>query len=80
MLGTLLIGGIAGWLTGQFTKGEGYGMLMNIGLGILGGWFGGWVFGLLNIGTGDGFISRLLIATVGAFLLVWIYKKVVKKS
>lgn len=51
MIGTLIIGGLAGWLTGKFTKGEGYGILMNIGLGILGGWFGGWLFGILGLGT-----------------------------
>lgn len=78
MIGTLIIGGLAGWLTGKFTKGEGYGILMNIGLGILGGWFGGWLFGILGLGSGDGFIGRLIVATVGAFILVWAYKKFVK--
>jgi hypothetical protein len=34
-------------------KGEGYGILMNIGLGIL----GGWLFGILGLGSGDGFIG-----------------------
>jgi uncharacterized membrane protein YeaQ/YmgE (transglycosylase-associated protein family) len=53
MIGTLLIGGLAGWLTGRFTKGEGYGILMNIALGIL----GGWLFGILGLGSGDGFIG-----------------------
>ena len=42
---TLVIGGAAGWLTGVIRKGDGYGILMNIILGILGGfiwWLCNW--------------------------------------
>jgi len=35
MIEGILIGGLAGWLTGKFTKGEGYGILANIGLGVI---------------------------------------------
>lgn len=80
MIWTLIIGGFAGWLTGQLTKGEGYGILMNIGLGLLGGWFGGWLFGLFGVDSGDGFLGRLVVATIGAAALVWLYKKIIKKD
>lgn len=79
MIYTLLIGGLAGWLTGKFTKGEGFGIFANIGVGILGGWFGGWLFGIIGLGSGDGFIGKLIVATIGAFILVWAYKKFVKQ-
>ena len=44
-----MIGLIAGWLARQVMKGCGYGVLVDIILGILGGVLGGWVFGLLGI-------------------------------
>ncbi len=31
----LIIGGIAGWLAGQLMKGRGFGVLANIGIGIV---------------------------------------------
>jgi uncharacterized membrane protein YeaQ/YmgE (transglycosylase-associated protein family) len=78
MIESLLIGGLAGWLTGQFTKGEGYGIFMNIGLGIIGGWFGRWLLAALGFNTADAFVPNVITAVIGAFILVWAYKKFVK--
>jgi uncharacterized membrane protein YeaQ/YmgE (transglycosylase-associated protein family) len=75
---TLIIGGAAGWLTGVISKGDGYGVIMNVILGILGGLFGGWVVGLLGFNVGGGLLPQLITAVIGAVLLVWIYKKVMK--
>ncbi|MDA8886646.1 GlsB/YeaQ/YmgE family stress response membrane protein [Bacteroidia bacterium] len=80
MIWTLIIGGVAGWLTGQFNKGEGYGIIINIILGILGGWLGSLLLGILGFNAGGGIIPRLITATVGAFILVWVYKKYIKES
>jgi len=38
----IFVGLIAGWLAGQVMKGGGYGMLVDIILGILGGIVGSW--------------------------------------
>lgn len=40
MLWTLIIGGIAGFIGSLLFKGTGSGIIINIVLGILGGWFG----------------------------------------
>ena len=77
LLGTLIIGGIAGWLAGKLTKGQGFGVLANIVIGIIGGAIGGFLFGLLGFAA-YGLIARLAVATVGAVVLVWIAKKVGK--
>ena len=53
----IVVGLIAGWLAGQVMKGGGYGVLVDIILGILGGVVGGWVFGLLGIWPGGGLIG-----------------------
>jgi uncharacterized membrane protein YeaQ/YmgE (transglycosylase-associated protein family) len=68
----ILVGLIAGWLAGQVMKGGGYGVLVDIILGILGGVVGGWVFGLLGIWPGGGIIGAIIVAFVGAVILVGI--------
>ena len=60
----IIVGLIAGWLAGQVMKGGGYGVLVDIILGILGGLVGGWVFGLLHIWPGGGLIGSILVAFV----------------
>ena len=50
----ILIGAIAGWLSGKIIRGSGFGAMGNIIVGILGGIIGGWVFGKLGVATGGG--------------------------
>src|SRR5947209_14643900 len=69
-LAWIVVGLIAGWLAGQVMKGGGYGILVDIILGILGGILGGWVFGLLGIWPGGGMIGSIIVAFVGAVILV----------
>jgi len=78
ILRMLIVGLVAGWLAGRVMKGGGYGMLMDIVLGILGAIVGGWIFGALNIWPGGGIIGAILVAFVGAVLLVWITRQVKK--
>lgn len=70
MLYSIIVGLIAGWLAGQVMKGGGYGILMDIVLGLLGGLLGGWLFGALGIGTGSGLIGSIVVAFIGAVVLV----------
>jgi len=66
----LVVGLIAGWLTGVVMKGGGYGMLVDIVLGILGGILGGWIFSMLGISAGGGFVGGVIVAFAGAVVLV----------
>ena len=68
----IVVGLIAGWLAGQVMKGGGYGVVVDIILGMLGGVVGGWVFGLLGIGAGGGMLGSIIVAFVGAVILVGI--------
>ena len=68
----IIIGAVAGWLAGNIMRGGGFGLLMNIVVGVVGALIGGWVFDLLGIGTGDGLIGSLITALVGAILLLWV--------
>jgi uncharacterized membrane protein YeaQ/YmgE (transglycosylase-associated protein family) len=74
----IVIGLIAGFLAGKVMKGGGYGIIVDIILGLLGAILGGWLFGLLGMGAG-GFIWSILVAFVGAVILVWI-TRLLKKA
>jgi uncharacterized membrane protein YeaQ/YmgE (transglycosylase-associated protein family) len=67
---------IAGWLAGKVMKGGGYGVLVDIILGILGGILGGWLFGLLGIWQGRGLIGSIIVAFIGAVILVAITRAI----
>ncbi len=69
ILGWIVIGIIAGWLTGKIMRGAGYGIIVDLILGLVGAVIGGWIFGLLGI-TALGFLGSLAAATVGAVVLV----------
>ena len=44
-----IVGLIAGFLAGKVMKGGGFGVLMDIVIGIVGAMIGGWLFGLVGI-------------------------------
>ena len=68
----IIVGVIAGWLAGKVMKGGGYGVLLDLLLGIVGGVVGGWVFGMLGIWPGGGIIGSIIVAFIGAVILVWL--------
>jgi uncharacterized membrane protein YeaQ/YmgE (transglycosylase-associated protein family) len=72
MIYSIIVGLIAGWLAGQVMKGGGYGVLMDIILGLLGGIIGGWVFGSFGIFPGGGIVGAIIVSFVGAVILVGI--------
>ncbi|HTC66888.1 MAG TPA: GlsB/YeaQ/YmgE family stress response membrane protein [Candidatus Acidoferrum sp.] len=69
ILGWIIIGLIAGWLAGKISRGEGYGCITDIVLGLVGSLLGGWIFTRLGL-FGGGFIYSLAAATLGAVILV----------
>ena len=68
----IIVGLIAGWLAGVVMKGGGYGIIVDIILGILGGILGGWLFGALGIWHGGGMLGAIIVAFIGAVILVGI--------
>jgi uncharacterized membrane protein YeaQ/YmgE (transglycosylase-associated protein family) len=68
---------LAGWATGQIMKGGGYGLLVDILLGIAGGWIGGFLLGRFLMG--GGLVGDFLVRLVGAIVLVALVR-LIKKS
>ena len=48
----IVIGIVSGFLAGKIMRGGGFGLWINLVVGIIGGLLGGWVFGLLGIAAG----------------------------
>ena len=71
MIVTILVGIIAGFLAGRIMKGSGYGLLMDLLLGVAGSFVGHFLFGLIGIYS-SGFIGSILFAVVGASILIWL--------
>jgi uncharacterized membrane protein YeaQ/YmgE (transglycosylase-associated protein family) len=70
----IAIGILAGFLAGKIMRGRGYGILMDLLLGIVGSMLGGAVFGLLGLYS-SGIVGQLVVATVGAILLIYVVRK-----
>ncbi len=69
MLGAIILGLIAGWLAGKLMRGQGYGFIGDIVLGLVGAVIGGWLFTRLGVPI-YGALPMLATATVGAVILV----------
>ncbi|POR47858.1 putative membrane protein YeaQ/YmgE (transglycosylase-associated protein family) [Paraburkholderia eburnea] len=70
----LIIGAIAGWLAGVLVKGGGFGLIVDIIVGIVGAFIGGWLAGLLHIQIGTGIISSIITAIIGAVILLFVIR------
>ncbi len=76
----ILIGGAAGYLAGQLIKGRGFGIFMNVLVGIAGSIFGKLLTVLLRINLGNHLVGDLLTATLGAVVLTLIVNWIRSKS
>ncbi len=72
----LIIGAIAGWLAGMLVKGGGFGLIVDIIVGIVGAFIGGWLAGVLGITLGGGWIGSIITAVIGAVILLFIIRLV----
>jgi len=66
----LLIGALAGWLAGKLMKGGGFGLPVNIVVGVIGAVIGGVLFDFLGI-SANGLLGSIITATVGAMVLLY---------
>ena len=70
----ILIGILAGWLAGRIMRGRGFGLLIDLALGIVGSIIGGFVFSLLGLGSNN-LLGSLVVATAGAVLVLYLIRR-----
>jgi uncharacterized membrane protein YeaQ/YmgE (transglycosylase-associated protein family) len=76
-IGTLFIGGVAGWIAERVMKEE-HGLFMNIVVGIIGSYIGAFIANLLGIRLGEifqgWFWGNLIVAALGAIVLLYVFR------
>ncbi|WP_417459959.1 GlsB/YeaQ/YmgE family stress response membrane protein [Kordiimonas sp.] len=72
MISTIILGALVGFLTGHIMRGEGFGAIGNIVLGIFGGIVGRFLFGMIGLGP-TGLIGDIIAGVVGAVILVYVF-------
>ena len=65
----IIVGLIAGWATGKIMRGEGYGTLVDIIVGIVGAVIGGWIMESFGASPSGGMLYTILVAILGAVIL-----------
>ena len=69
LLAWIVIGAVVGWGAGRVFQSNGYGPLMDILMGVVGGVVGGFAMNSTGISGYGGTIITALVAMVGAMLL-----------
>ena len=75
LLSWIVVGAIAGWLSGQVMKGRGFGLLGDIIVGVVGGLIGGFLADVLFKAPNavNGFnLTSILVAFLGAIVLLFV--------
>lgn len=68
IIGSIIIGGLAGWFASMFMKSD-TGVILNIILGIVGAAVAGFIFGLVGVSF-SGIFGYLIAGFVGAVILI----------
>lgn len=78
LLGSVIVGILAGAIAGWLVKGSGFGLTANLIVGLVGSVLGGRIYGLLGLSAGSTF-GVLIMSVVGAVALLWIVSFVKKR-
>jgi uncharacterized membrane protein YeaQ/YmgE (transglycosylase-associated protein family) len=70
----IVIGILAGFLAGKIMRGRGFGVLVDLLLGIVGSMIGGFVFGVLGLYS-SGLVGQFVVATIGAMMLLFLVRQ-----
>lgn len=79
LIAWLVIGLVAGWLAGLLVKGSGFGLVVDIVVGVVGAVVGGWLTGRVGVHVGGGLVSSIIVAVIGAAALLFVLR-IVKRA
>ena len=74
ILYTIIIGAICGYIADALMRNNGYGLIVNIIIGIAGSYFGGWAFAQLGltINVGHTIVNQIIVGAIGAIIILFI--------
>ena len=64
------VGLVAGWLAGKIVRGNGFGLVGDMAIGVVGALVGDWLLHHLGIHFGSGILGLIINATIGAIVLL----------
>lgn len=67
----VIIGLIAGWIAGQLVKGDGFGVLADLVVGMIGAIIGGFLLPAMGVSGWGGLLDSVIVATFGAVVFVF---------
>ncbi len=73
-----LVGLVAGCAAGKIMKGSGYGLLMDLVLGVVGAMVGSGIMRILGFYTTGGLVPNILVAILGAVVVIALIRMVKK--
>ena len=76
----IIVGLIAGFITGKLMKGSGFGPIMDIVVGIVGAIVGGFIMRSLGYADQGGLLYTILVAVIGAVLLTLLVRLVTRRA
>lgn len=79
LLWFIIVGIVAGFLASKIMKGKGFGITINLLIGIAGSLLGSWFFGALGLSFGGGVLGSLITAFLGSIIFLFIIS-LVRKS
>src|SRR5260370_14554135 len=68
----LFVGLVAGWLHGKIVRGKGFGIIVDILVGIAGALVASLLFPKLGIAIGSGLVREIIYSAIGAIILLLI--------
>ena len=80
LLWWIIVGLIAGFLTGKLMQGSGFGPVMDIVVGIVGAVVGGFIMQSLGHAGSGGLMYTIAVAVLGAVLLTLLLRLVTRKA
>jgi len=82
LIATIVMGILAGWLTGLLMRGGGYGIIWDLILGVVGAIVGGWLTSIfLGVDLTGGFnLTTLIVSIIGAVVVTLIFRLVTRRS
>jgi uncharacterized membrane protein YeaQ/YmgE (transglycosylase-associated protein family) len=74
ILYTIIIGAVCGYIADALMRNNGYGLIINIIIGIAGSYIGGWAFAQLGltINVGHPILNQIIIGASGAIIILFI--------
>ena len=76
MIVILLVGAVAGWLIGKVLRGNGFGLVGDAAVGVVGALIGDWLLPRLNLHLWSGLTGMIIEAAIGAVILLVVLRSV----